>query len=129
MADNIDYIVEQMFSKPAVEKGQARIEFDTRDIQGAFEAFCQIFSKGLKYKYSRDGKPLDISTLTMDQFNHIREYFLAFDIDVILEIVSVSGGACPSTSIIIKDKTKLEGHKLRLYKDGKFYIVTFKHCV
>ena len=129
-----------LFSHPVKEPNTIKLELapPERGIHiglHIFQELLQIFTDGIKYFYSKDDGKVDINSLTVDNIDLMKRYFLSIGFQLILDIYTpenyVSKPDIFNDKSLIKENTMLDEYfyETTTYDSNdmeKIYRVSFK---
>ena len=129
-----------LFSHPVKEPNTIKLELapPERGIHiglHIFQELLQIFTDGIKYFYSKDDGKVDINSLTVDNIDLMKRYFLSIGFQLILDIYTpenyVSKPDIFNDKSLIKENTMLDEYfyEITTYDSNdmeKIYRVSFK---
>ena len=129
-----------LFSHPVKEPNTIKLELAPPE-QGVhiglhiFQELLQIFTDGIKYFYSKDDGKVDINSLTEDNIDLMKRYFLSIGFQLILDVFTpenyVSKPDIFNDKSLIKENTMLDEYfyEITTYDSNdmeKIYRVRFK---
>ena len=129
-----------LFSHPVKEPNTIKLELAPPE-KGIhiglhiFQELLQIFTDGIKYFYSKDDGKVDINSLTEDNIDLMKRYFLSIGFQLILEVFTpenyISKPDIFSDKNLIKENTMLDEYfyEITTYDSNdmeKIYRVSFK---
>ena len=129
-----------LFSHPVKEPNTIKLELAPPE-KGVhiglhiFQELLQIFTDGIKYFYSKDESKVDINSLTIDNIDLMKRYFLSIGFQLILEVFTpenyISKPDIFSDKNLIKENTMLDEYfyEITTYDSNdmeKIYRVSFK---
>ena len=129
-----------LFSHPVKEPNTIKLELAPPE-KGVhiglhiFQELLQIFTDGIKYFYSKDDGKVDINSLTVDNIDLMKRYFLSIGFQLILDIYTpenyVSKPDIFNDKSLIKENTMLDEYfyETTTYDSNdmeKIYRVSFK---
>ena len=129
-----------LFSHPVKEPNTIKLELAPPE-RGVhiglhiFQELLQIFTDGIKYFYSKDDGKVDINSLTVDNIDLMKRYFLSIGFQLILDIYTpenyVSKPDIFNDKSLIKENTMLDEYfyETTTYDSNdmeKIYRVSFK---
>ena len=129
-----------LFSHPVKEPNTIKLELAPPE-KGVhiglhiFQELLQIFTDGIKYFYSKDDGKVDINSLTEDNIDLMKRYFLSIGFQLILNVFTpenyVSKPDIFNDKSLIKENTMLDEYfyEITTYDSNdleKIYRVSFK---
>ena len=129
-----------LFSHPVKEPNTIKLELAPPE-RGVhiglhiFQELLQIFTDGLKYFYGQQSGKVDINSLTVDNIDLMKRYFLSIGFQLILEVFTpenyVSKPDIFNDKSLIKENTMLDEYfyEITTYDSNdmeKIYRVSFK---
>lgn len=129
-----------LFSHPVKEPNSIKLELAPPE-RGVhiglhiFQELLQIFTDGIKYFYSKDDGKVDINSLTVDNIDLMKRYFLSIGFQLILDVFTpenyVSKPDVFNDKSLIKENTMLDEYfyEITTYDSNdkeKIYRVSFK---
>ena len=129
-----------LFSHPVKEPNTIKLELAPPE-RGVhiglhiFQELLQIFTDGLKYFYSKDDGKVDINSLTEENIDLMKRYFLSIGFKLILDVFTpenyVSKPDIFNDKSLIKENTMLDEYfyEITTYDSNdkeKIYRVSFK---
>ena len=129
-----------LFSHPVKEPNTIKLELAPPE-RGVhiglhiFQELLQIFTDGLKYFYSKDDGKVDINSLTEENIDLMKRYFLSIGFKLILDVFTpenyVSKPDVFNDKSLIKENTMLDEYfyEITTYDSNdseKIYRVSFK---
>lgn len=81
---NIDQITEKVFSQPAKPPRSIQLFFEDVTLKHVFEALLTFTVNGMKYKFSKDGKTVNIEELTEENVEEIKAYLKSIGFNLIV---------------------------------------------
>ena len=129
-----------LFSHPVKEPNTIKLELAPPE-KGVhiglhiFQELLQIFTDGIKYFYSKDDGKVDINSLTVDNIDLMKRYFLSIGFQLILDVFTpenyVSKPDIFNDKSLIKENTMLDEYfyEITTYDSNdseKIYRVSFK---
>ena len=129
-----------LFSHPVKEPNTIKLELSPPE-RGVhiglhiFQELLQIFTDGLKYFYGQQSGKVDINSLTVDNIDLMKRYFLSIGFQLILEVFTpenyVSKPDIFNDKSLIKENTMLDEYfyEITTYDSNdmeKIYRVSFK---
>lgn len=129
-----------LFSHPVKEPNTIKLELAPPE-RGVhiglhiFQELLQIFTDGIKYFYSKDDGKVDINSLTVDNIDLMKRYFLSIGFKLILDVFTpenyISKPDIFNDKSLIKENTMLDEYfyEITTYDSNdseKIYRVSFK---
>ena len=129
-----------LFSHPVKEPNTIKLELAPPE-KGVhiglhiFQELLQIFTDGIKYFYSKDDGKVDINSLTVDNIDLMKRYFLSIGFQLILDVFTpenyISKPDIFNDKSLIKENTMLDEYfyEITTYDSNnmeKIYRVSFK---
>lgn len=129
-----------LFSHPVKEPNTIKLELAPPE-KGVhiglhiFQELLQIFTDGIKYFFSKDDGKVDINSLTVDNIDLMKRYFLSIGFQLILDVFTpenyVSKPDVFNDKSLIKENTMLDEYfyEILTYDSNdseKIYRVSFK---
>ena len=129
-----------LFSHPVKEPNTIKLELAPPE-KGIhiglhiFQELLQIFTDGIKYFYSKDDGKVDINSLTVDNIDLMKRYFLSIGFKLILDVFTpenyISKPDIFNDKSLIKENTMLDEYfyEITTYDSNdieKIYRVSFK---
>ena len=129
-----------LFSHPVKEPNTIKLELAPPE-KGVhiglhiFQELLQIFTDGIKYFYSKDDGKVDINSLSKDNIDLMKRYFLSIGFQLILDVFTpenyVSKPDIFNDKSLIKENTMLDEYfyEITTYDSNdmeKIYRVSFK---
>jgi len=129
-----------LFSHPVKEPNTIKLELSPPE-KGVhiglhiFQELLQIFTDGLKYFYSKDDGKVDINSLSEDNIDLMKRYFLSIGFQLILDVFTpenyISKPDIFNDKSLIKENTMLDEYfyEITTYDSNdleKIYRVSFK---
>ena len=129
-----------LFSHPVKEPNTIKLELAPPE-RGVhiglhiFQELLQIFTDGLKYFYSKDDGKVDINSLSKDNIDLMKRYFLSIGFQLILDVFTpenyISKPDIFNDKSLIKENTMLDEYfyEITTYDSNdmeKIYRVSFK---
>lgn len=125
----LNELITEIFYNIPKPECSIRIEFDNPDVDDptkfVFEQLVMIFTEGMKILYGDYNGNVDLSTITIDDFEKIREYFKSFGFDIKYKITPIDY----YNPIKNDNVDKLSDHFLRLNKNELSYFISFDNYI
>lgn len=84
--DNIDQIVERLFSQPVQPPNSIQMVFPDSSKEDAFKQLLLIFAEGMKYFFAGEDGKVDLAKISESEFQKVNEYFKSFGYQVLYQL-------------------------------------------
>lgn len=118
----LNNLILHIFSKPPQSPKSYSINFQVDNVEELFETLLIILSEAIKILYS-DNNTIDITNLTIEDINKLKEYYLSFGIQLNILINRLDQSFISNSNI--KEKLSDYYFSLKSNKNSNYYIITF----
>ena len=118
----------EIFNNPPKNKKEIVISFDTRNLEELYERLLELFVEGLKIKFGDIYQKVNLSSLTLEDFNLMNRYMNSFGVDAHYELFTKQE-FIEKYPIFIDYKNTISvnliDYKYYFFVDGKIYVFFF----
>lgn len=128
---DFDDFLEELFKNPPKNKNEIVLTLDCDNLRVLFERLLSIFHHGTLVFFGDENNKVDLSSLTVSDFNMLNQYFISFGISINYKIIKDIDMECYIDYVRGKSNYIVYGDMLNpMYsRDISMHdIVTFKKC-